>query len=312
MNRRTFIHSIGVTGVLSTALAPNLFASMNNTEKTTDSRGHFHFETIRLDLSNPWTIARGTAEFKENVFVSYERDGITGMGEAGHLTAAGQTAAQTSMDLGKLKDLYETHNPWHFFELAAQASQLDACAPARAAAEMALVDWIGKASKLPVYRLFGLNETRTVPTSFSIGMDTPETMRKKTQDAKGFHVLKVKLGHGDDRAIIKTLREVTQVPIRVDINEGWKDREEAIHNIEWLAKQGVELVEQPMPKERLEDALWLKKRSPLPLVADEAACNAEEIVRIAEAYHGVNIKIMKTGGGPGRMAGSSYSSNFET
>ena len=110
--------------------------------------------------------------------------------------------------------------------------------------------------------------------------------------------LKVKLGRDDatDRAIITAIREVTDVPLTIDANQGWKNRDAALRLIEWCATQGVVFIEQPMPKEQLDDTAWLRARSPLPLIADENCQRLGDIATLAGAFHGVNIKLMKCTG----------------
>lgn len=260
------------------------------------AKPRLHFEPLRLELQHRWTIARGGASSKDNVLVYYERDGLTGLGEAGHLTAANQTAAQTLAGLELLRPLYEEGDPLAWRELPARAAATGASAPARAAIEMALLDWVGQKLGLPLCRLFGLNPARTLPTSFSIGLDTPELMQEKARAAGEFAILKVKLGGDSDEAIIRALRAVTDKPIRVDANEGWADKETAIRKIAWLETQGVELIEQPLPRAQIAETRWLRERTPLPIIADEAAHTARDIPALAGAYTGVNVKLMKAGG----------------
>jgi L-alanine-DL-glutamate epimerase-like enolase superfamily enzyme len=87
-------------------------------------------------------------------------------------------------------------------------------------------------------------------------------------------------------------------PLRVDANEAWKSREEALARLEWLAQDGkVEFVEQPMPAAASpEDQAWLRERSPLPLMADESYVYAGDVGRCAAGFHGVNVKLVKCGG----------------
>ena len=144
--------------------------------------------------------------------------------------------------------------------------------------------------------MLGLNPENAPLTSFSIGIDTPENMQERVREMAHMPIFKIKLGKENDREIITAIRQVTDHTIRVDANEGWKDREEAIKNIEWLEKQNVEFIEQPMPAAMLEETAWLKERSPLPLIADEAVKKTADIPKLAEAYHGINIKLMKSGG----------------
>jgi L-Ala-D/L-Glu epimerase / N-acetyl-D-glutamate racemase len=95
------------------------------------------------------------------------------------------------------------------------------------------------------------------------------------------------------------LREVAPAKtVRVDANEGWKTKEQALEMIEWLAQDGhIEFVEQPMPAATpLKDWVWLKQRSPLPIFADESYHLAKDVAQAAECFHGVNVKLVKTGG----------------
>ncbi len=261
------------------------------------SKPRIRFEKIRLELKHTFTISGGSAAFKENVLVFYERDGLTGVGEASHVTVQDQTAERTLRAVERLIPLYETVDPFAFGDLPDQAREIaDATPPARAAIEMALMDWVGQKLNLPLYRLFGLNPGRAPVTSFTIGLDTPEVMQQKTREAGPYHVIKVKLGRPNDREIIEALRAVTDKPIRVDANEGWPDKETAIKKIEWLEKQNVEFVEQPLPRRMIEETRWLKERTRLPIVADESVFTARDIPVVAGAFSGINIKLMKAGG----------------
>ena len=126
-------------------------------------------------------------------------------------------------------------------------------------------------------------------------MDTPEIVEQKVREAEGFAVLKVKMGSEHDRGVLETVRRVTDRDLRVDANEGWT-LEDALARLEWLQEMGVELVEQPLPAHQLAEMRELKKQSPLPLFADESVARAEDIPRLAAAFDGINIKLMKCGG----------------
>jgi L-alanine-DL-glutamate epimerase-like enolase superfamily enzyme len=161
---------------------------------------------------------------------------------------------------------------------------------------MAVMDWVAKAMNVPLYRLLGLNSDKIPITSFSIGIDSIDEIKNKVRDASDFPILKIKLGADNDEEIIDAVRDVTDKPLRVDANEGWKDKETALKKILWLQTKGIEFVEQPMPAEMLEETAWLKQRTDLPLVADEAVINAQSIPALSGIYDGINIKLMKAGG----------------
>jgi L-alanine-DL-glutamate epimerase-like enolase superfamily enzyme len=162
------------------------------------------------------------------------------------------------------------------------------------------VDGAAKRAGKAVYDFFGLGfrENHHV-TSFSIGIDAPDIIRKKVLEAAIYPVLKLKVGDPRDHENFLALRSVApEKPVRVDANEGWKTKEEALRQLEWLASDGrIQFVEQPMPRATsLEDLVWLKARSPLPLYADESCHAIKDIARCAEGFHGVNVKLVKTGG----------------
>jgi L-alanine-DL-glutamate epimerase-like enolase superfamily enzyme len=135
-------------------------------------------------------------------------------------------------------------------------------------------------------------------TSFTIGIDAADVVRQKTREADVYKIIKVKLGRDreTDRMMIDAIRDVTAKPITVDANQGWKDREDALRMVEWLASKRVELIEQPMPKEQSDDTAWLRERSPLPLIADESVQRLEDVMRARDVFHGINIKLMKCTG----------------
>lgn len=255
------------------------------------------YKKIKLNLGHTWTISRGSTDYKEDVIVYYEKDGIRGIGEASHMTGTGQNADRTIAELEKIIPAYSEADPFLFHELPDRVNKLiPGVSPAKAALDTALFDWLGKKLDIPVHRLFGLDPGKYVDTSFSIGYDKPDMLRIKVREAHPYSILKVKLTSRDDRSIIETIRQHTDKAIRVDINEGWHDKEEAIRMIEWLAGNGVELVEQPMPVHMIEETAWVRERSPIPIVADEAVNTSRDIAPLAEAYDGINIKLMKSGG----------------
>ncbi|MGH9339212.1 MAG: dipeptide epimerase [Acidobacteriota bacterium] len=255
------------------------------------------FGSRRLELKYTWTISRNSSDYKENIFITLERDGIRGYGEAAPNTRYGEDGEKTASRLDSIRETVESYDWLHYRDVKIAVDQIildQSCA--RCALDVALMDWVGKKLGLPLYRLFGLDKSKVPHTSFSIGIDSPEAIRTKVGEAKSYPVLKVKLGSDRDDEIIEAVRAVTGKPLRIDANEGWKTREEALDKIRWLQGVGVELIEQPMPAEQIEDARWLRRRVDLPIVADESVKTAADIPRLAGAYDGINIKLMKAGG----------------
>ena len=167
---------------------------------------------------------------------------------------------------------------------------------AKASVDIALHDLVGKLTGKPWFRLWGLDKDKTPYTSFTIGIDTPEVVKQKVEEASPYKILKVKLGAGNDKEMIETIRKVTDKPVCVDANQGWKDKSYALDMAHWLHERNVVFLEQPMPKTQADDIAWLTENSPLPVMADEALQTISDLLKIKGIYSGVNIKLMKCGG----------------
>jgi len=255
------------------------------------------YKIRELQLKHTWTISRNSADVKHNVFVKYTHDGISGIGEAAPNIRYNETAESTVELINKAMPVVEKFDPWHFVDLGYAIAGLDPeQTAAKCAIDIAIMDWITKRLGLPLYRYLGLDKNKAPMTSFSIGIDTPEIMQQKIEEAAEYPILKIKLGTDNDENIMQAVRSVTDKTLRVDANEGWKDKQEALEKIRWLQTLGVEFVEQPLPAAMLEDTRWLRDRVNIPLIADEAVKTAADIPALATAYDGINIKLMKSGG----------------
>ncbi len=259
------------------------------------------FQPGELRLAHTWAIARTSGTNLAQVIV-VERvgaDGTVGLGEAAP-TARYKESAKTVEAFLKQVD----PRGLSFSDVEGSMQYLDTLSrhdmSAKCALNIALLDGAAKKAKQPVYDLLGLGfrENQHL-TSFTIGIDKPEVIREKVLKAEPYPVLKMKVGVPDDEANLRALREAAPAKtIRVDANEGWKTKEQALERIEWLARDGnVQYVEQPLPATAsTRDWVWLKQRSPLPIFGDESYHLAKDIEQAAECFHGVNVKLVKTGG----------------
>ena len=255
------------------------------------------FNEHLLHLRYPFILSDSRIDTKTVVLVRLEQDDIAGYGESSPSRYFGESVEDVTAVLGRVRDLAKQWDPWNRQSIIAQLAHLfPAKRSARSAVEMALWDWCGKALRIPVYKLLGLDPTVTPVSSMTIGLDEPAIVDKKIREAEGFPVLKIKLGAGDrDFEIIETVCRLTDRILRVDANEGW-GRDEAARKIDYLASRNVELIEQPLAKENLEDLAWLKERSTLPIYADENVLENTDIPSMAGLVDGINIKLDKCGG----------------
>ncbi len=254
-------------------------------------------EIVRLKLRHTWTTVMSSSDFRDTFHLRYVRDGVTGHGEGAPIPRYGETAVTARIAIEGVRDYVKNAEPWHFSKLLAEVfRRVPGQYAGKAALDIAVMDWIGQKLGVPLYRYFGLDPKDAPITTFSIGIDTPEMTRKKVEEAAQFPVLKIKVGLDTDEATMETVRRFTKKPLRVDANEGWKNKEEAVRKINWLETMGVQFVEQPMPAAMIEETRWVRGKVHLPIIADEACLHAADIPKLKDAFDGVNIKLDKSGG----------------
>lgn len=303
-SRREFLKRAALTTAGSALALTNIDAIGSTAAKSVNVNRHgksgkitMKFFPYELKLRHVFTVATYSRTTTPDIQVELTYDGVTGYGEASMPPYLGQSVQTVTTFLGKV-DLSQFNDPFQMEDILTYVDSLSAGdGAAKAAIDIALHDLVGKLLGAPWYRIWGLDAAKAPNTTFTIGIDTKEVVRQKTLEcADKFNILKVKLGRDNDKEMIETIRSVTNLPIAVDANQGWKDREEALDMIHWLKERGIVMVEQPMPKEQLDDMAWLTERSPLPTFADEAIQRLADIRRIEGAYTGINIKLMKCTG----------------
>jgi len=254
------------------------------------------FEPYNLQLKHVFTLANSSRSTTPVMLVKLEFEGITGYGEASMPPYLGESQESAGKFLAALK-LQQFNDPFRMDEIL---EYVDKSAPgntaAKASVDIALHDLVGKIMKQPWHKIWGFSAENTPVTSFTIGIDTPDVIRQKVKEAAEFKILKVKLGRDTDKQMIETIRSVSDVPLCVDVNQGWKDKKEALDMIFWLREKGIQYVEQPMPKEKPDDIGWLTQNSPLPIIADEALQRLSDVQSTVGIYSGINIKLMKCTG----------------
>lgn len=292
MNRRKWMETTAAVGAGSLLSKFGTMAGM-----AAESGCVWETSITRLKLRHTWTTTMSSSEYRDTLQARLTADGVTGVGEGAPIVRYHENAEDGKKAIEAIAPLLQGADPWRFEKLMEEVSQrMPGQFAAKAALDIALIDWVGKKMNVPLYRMLGLDPAATPITTFSIGIDNPESTRQKVQEADAFPVLKIKVGLNTDEASIAAVRSATNKPLRVDANEGWKDKEEAVRKINWLETQGVEFVEQPMPAEMIEETRWVRSHVHLPIIADEAAVSARAIPKLVDAYDGINVKLDKCGG----------------
>ncbi|MCD7901702.1 MAG: dipeptide epimerase [Bacteroides sp.] len=301
-NRRQFLKTAALTTIGSGLMLDNVLAveripsfSVNRTGLGNTLK--LRFRPYELQLKHVFTVATNSRTTTPGVQVEIEYDGIIGYGEASMPPYLGENVKSVTSFLQKVK-LDRFNDP---FQLEDILKYVDEVMPentaAKALVDIALHDLVGKLLNAPWYKIWGLDKENTPSTTYTIGIDTAEMVRKKTFEVAGeFNILKVKLGGDNDTEMIKSIRAVSDLPIAVDANQGWTDKQYALDMIHWLKEQGVVMVEQPMPKKQLDDIAWITQQSPLPIFADESIQRLKDVIAVSQAFSGINIKLMKCTG----------------
>lgn len=296
MDRRKFLRNAALGAAV--IASPISFSAFGEPTKKTGKMGRMKlsFEPYELKLRHSFNLAKYSRTTTPDVQVKLELDGFVGYGEASMPPYLGESVDSVTSFLSKL-DLSQFADPFRIEDIH---DYMDSVAPdnraAKASIDIALHDLLGKIMGQPWYKIWGLNPANAPDTSFTIGIDKADIVRKKVDEASPYNVLKVKMGLDNDKELVDIIREKTDRPICVDANQGWDSKEKALEMCYWLAERNCLFVEQPMAKEKIEETAWLRERSPLPIIADEFLQRLPDVRRASQAYDGINIKLMKSTG----------------
>lgn len=249
-----------------------------------------------LRLKHTFRIARNARDFVPVVILTLEHEGIIAYGEASPNVRYGEDIETLNAFFSQI-DLSRLDSPFAIDEILQYVDELEVGNnSAKCAVDVALHDWVGKKLNVPLWKMWGLNPQNAPFSSFTIAIDTKEIVQQKVLEATDFPILKIKVGLENDCEMIEAIREITDKPLYVDANEGWKTREKALESVKWLKDKNVVFIEQPMPSLQFEDTKWLRDHSEIPLIADESVHHLSDIPKLAEAFDGINIKLMKSAG----------------
>jgi L-Ala-D/L-Glu epimerase len=252
---------------------------------------------LKLPLTHPFTISRGTMTEQSSLIVQLQGQGISGWGEVTQNRYYNRTLDSLENSVKRatvLLPTIERESPEVAWSALMEA--LDGDTFAVSALDMAAHDWHARRQGLQTWQMWGLKWQQVPQSSFTIAIDTIEKMLAKLNEQPDWPIYKIKLGTADDLQIVRRLRAATTAIFRVDANCGWT-AEQTIEFSKSLRDLGVEFIEQPLPREApTADQLKVFKESQLPIIADES-CQTESDVTLCQGmFHGINIKICKCGG----------------
>jgi L-Ala-D/L-Glu epimerase len=263
---------------------------------------------IRLPLKKPFIISYANYDTMPSVIVKITTDdGLIGYGEAvpdEHVTGEFFEGVIAVLK-HQLIPAILGENPFHIEYIHEKMDQVIYRNPAaKAAIDIACYDLMGKAANQPVYNLIGGKAHKQLTYAKVLSIEEPDDMAKNAQEAidQGYTSLKLKVGYDIHKDVerIKAVRQQVgyEIPIRVDVNQGWKTYEKAAHAIKLLEPYRISWVEQPLYLEDIDGMAQLKKITTIPIMADESVQTFMDLHEIIQrkAADIINIKLMKSGG----------------
>ncbi len=301
LTRRKFLKTSTVLAASGVVAGPFTGCTTKNINTKTggDKTLKFTFRPYELQTKHQFTISGYTRTVQTSILTEITYDGITGYGEAPLPPYMEGQTTESALAFMSRVNLGQFGNPFEMDDILTYVDGVEegnTCA--KAGIDIALHDLFGKLTGQPLYQIWGYTKSKTPFTTVTIGIDSEEVVRQKTDEAAPFKRIKVKLGMDEatDKMLITTVRSVTDKPITVDANQGWKDKHYALDMIHWLNERGIVFIEQPLPKYNLDDMAWITERSPLPTLADESCQRLTDIPRLKGVFSGINIKLLKCTG----------------
>jgi L-alanine-DL-glutamate epimerase-like enolase superfamily enzyme len=258
---------------------------------TTHDRLELRSERLSLHLRHTFRIARSSEDVAWTVVARLRAGTIEGIGESAPVSRYDESPDLVERQLGET-DLTGIDPSMLDTALARVGGDRRG---AMCALDIALHDLAGKRLGIPVYRLLGVDPSQAKQTSFTIGIDSLETMMAKTREALHMPILKVKVGAGGEIEMLEALRSIYRGTIRVDANEGWEP-EHAVSVLKEIERFGIEFCEQPVPAGKPETLRYVRERSPIPILADESCRTSADIGALHGCVDGIVIKLVKCGG----------------
>ena len=294
-NRREFLKTSSILTAASIGGFSSKAFAINSIKKK-GTKMKLTFKPYTLELKHTFTVAVSSRTTTPVMLTEIEYDGIKGYGEASmppYLGESQETATKflSKVNLEQFDDPFELENILEYIDSIDEKNTA-----AKASVDIALHDLVGKLIGKPWYKIWGFDKSKTPFTTFTIGIDKPDIVRQKVKEAEEFKILKVKMGKENDREMIETIRSVTDKPLTADANQGWKDKHYALEIIHYLSENNVVYIEQPMPKEMVDENAWLTKNSPIPVLGDESIQRLSDLIKMKDVYSGVVVKLMKCTG----------------
>lgn len=257
----------------------------------------WEIEQLELPLKYDWKIARNNSQSKTNFIVRLQFQKWKGSGEVAPNVRYGESPELILDGFNRFKS-NGGNDISSFDELNHLLDKLELPNALRFGIESAFVHMLSHAELIPVYEVLGVSKPGPIATSYSFPI-MPASELEGFYHAHALHrfqLLKLKVNANNCLELIDSLSKFTDTPFIVDANESFIRAEDVLALSKAIAHTKAVCIEQPMPASLVDEYIKLKPLIGHPLIADESICRSVDFDVLQSQFHGVNVKLMKTGG----------------
>jgi len=249
---------------------------------------------FQLRFRKPFVLASGTRTHTSVVYIKAIQNEITGWGEAAMPPYVKETQESVIHFFQQLHiPIINTLDDLNlFFEKLYQTSGNYF---AKAAINGAMLDWWTRKNSLSLSEYFGIDKNLSTPDC-CYTITNGDDIKHSIKQAVDFKLLKIKAGFDGDVEFIKEIAAISEKQICIDANQGWVNVNVALQKTAQLKNLNIAFIEQPLPVDDWQGMQKLKQHTTFNFIADESFQTIDDLKKIMDCFHGVNIKLMKCGG----------------
>ncbi len=254
-------------------------------------------EKLQLNLKFTWKLSRNATDTKINFYIKVKQNNFEGIGEVAPNIRYHETPELILSEFAMMlnNELPIVKNTDQITELL---QSFKICQSLKAGILNAYFDLQNKKNQTTPFQYLNIKPIHQTITSFTIPiMDIGELNNFFLQNnLHRFQSIKVKVNQQTALETTKEIHNITDAKIMIDANEDWTDVENLLRYIDKIKNYNIAFIEQPMKAAFMDQYMYLKHQSVIDIFADESIISEPNFAEIKRQFHGVNIKLMKTGG----------------
>ncbi len=256
----------------------------------------FHY---RLPFKKPFNTSNGSFTFREGLIIKEDYLSFSCYGDIAPLPgfsteSLGQVIEQFQQYHNVIEHYFMQVNGYDTWQSFADSLKL--YPSLRFGLDTFVYDRLSKTRMIPLNKHLLSSSAQRIKVNYTLGLNDFKTNKNAIDEAweKGYRTFKLKIGHNFELEL--SLVEYIQSKykdskIRLDANQAW-NADAAISYLNQLSPSNIEYCEQPVQSSDLESLCKIRKKSTIPIAADESICNVEQAKVIIENHY-VDVIILK-------------------